>query len=126
MFVIFFVQICDHSTSGSVGRVLNSVLRIWWPQVMYSQFLQLVKQGSVRSVRMDDSTQRAYFDLLQEGRTIYNVQLHGPGGAAPPKTPVALPAGRVFFTKCIGDPHLIPLLVTAGVEFGAVKVSLVN
>ena len=27
-----------------------------------------------------------------------------------------------FYTRCIKDPNLIPLLVTAGVEFGALRV----
>eukprot|EP00884_Botryococcus_braunii_P016392 jgi/Botrbrau1/3436/Bobra.139_1s0016.1 len=105
--------------SGGVGSK-HSPIRV--PQeVVYSQFLQLVKQGSVRSVRMDDSTSRAYFDVLPDQQT---QQALAHAGLSKGGRDIDLQAGRVFYTKCIGDPHLIPLLISAGVEFGAIKASI--
>ncbi|KAK9823045.1 hypothetical protein WJX81_002955 [Elliptochloris bilobata] len=95
----------------------NRPLRPLPKEVVYSDFLTLVRGGAVRSARIDEENARVYFSL---GRS-----LPAPGTAAEP-VPAGAEASRaaaasVFFAKRIADPGLIPALVTAGVEFGAMQ-----
>lgn len=89
-------------------------------QVVYSQFLNLVKQGSVRSVRMEETGGKAYFDVKAPGLDAAADGNVGDGARSWENGRVR--GGHEYVTKCIDDPNLIPVLIAAGVEFGAVKV----
>lgn len=93
-------------------------------QVVYSEFLDLVRSGNVRQARIDESLQKVYFSVQPRLEGQQDTSAVASTSGAPAERARRERAGSVphFFTKRVADPNMIPMLVAAGVEFGAVKV----
>ncbi|CAL8462710.1 g2243 [Coccomyxa elongata] len=95
-------------------------------EVVYSEFLDLVRSGNVKQARIDESLQKVYFSVQprtadqQDPTAVASTS----GSSAEAARRDQRGAAPHFFTKRVADPNMIPVLVAAGVEFGAVKASM--
>lgn len=106
-------------------------------QLMYSEFLNLVRTGNVRACRFEESSSRITFDLHPHSSAAAAVSPRmsrvavqpADAGAADATTATVTvhgvgPQPRQFYTKRLAaDTALIPTLMAAGVEFGLLKQS---
>ncbi|CAL5223140.1 g5605 [Coccomyxa viridis] len=99
-------------------------------EVVYSEFLDLVNTGNVRQARIDESLQKVYFSVrpLQPAEQQDAAAEASTSGMSAERTAALQRAQKNspphFVTKRVADPNMIPMLVAAGVEFGAVKATM--
>ena len=130
----------------SRGRVGGSGGTSSLPQeVVYSEFLNLVNSGNVRAARFEEGTGRLLFDLRPHSSAAASTTATAASTSTAKSTPSSTPSStsssentatvttlnggrtavpRQFYTRHIPDPHLIPTLMAAGVEFGTVRASM--
>lgn len=123
---------------GSMLSLASSRGRCAGPQeLMYSEFLNLVRTGNVRACRFEESSSRITFDLHPHSSAAAAVSPRmsrvavqpADAGAADATTATVTvhgvgPQPRQFYTKRLAaDTALIPTLMAAGVEFGLLKQS---
>jgi ATP-dependent Zn protease len=80
-------------------------------EVLYSDFLQLVSSGNVRSVRFEQGNGRLFFDVKDSI-------------AKGMEDTKSKPIRRQFYTRQIPDPQLISTLREHNVQFGTIKATL--
>ncbi|PSC74189.1 ATP-dependent zinc metalloprotease [Micractinium conductrix] len=125
---------------GSLLSLASSRGRCAGPQeVLYSEFLGLVRSGNVRAARFEESSARITFDLHPHssaaasmapralalaGAAADEAASAGDASAATVMVHGAGPSPRQFYTKRLAaDSNLIPTLLAAGVEFGVLRQS---
>ncbi|KAK9804795.1 hypothetical protein WJX72_005936 [[Myrmecia] bisecta] len=121
MFGVALAMLGGLRVGGSSGSYASNYHN---QEVVYSQFLDHVRGGHVGSVRIDEGSQRVYFNMrVATSEPVAEASTSGRSDAE-----AAQPASqmRVFYAKKVSDPTLIPVLVAAGVEFGAVKASMLG
>ncbi|PRW60944.1 ATP-dependent zinc metalloprotease [Chlorella sorokiniana] len=124
---------------GSTLSLASNRGRCAGPQeLMYSEFLALVRSGNVRACRFEESSSRITFDLRPHSSVAAALAPHAtqvpvgdPTAAVSTAAVVTVhgsgPTPRQFYTKRLTfDTQLIPTLMAAGVEFGMLKQSVTS
>uniref|UniRef100_A0A1D2A7X9 AAA+ ATPase domain-containing protein n=1 Tax=Auxenochlorella protothecoides TaxID=3075 RepID=A0A1D2A7X9_AUXPR len=97
------------------GALLSSALHsARMHEVMYSDFLGHVQRGAVQNVMFDEDAQRIVFGLVPTPAEVREMR----DADAAPAVPVPC------YTKQVASHELIPILLKAGVRFGAMQKTL--
>eukprot|EP00890_Picochlorum_soloecismus_P002985 jgi/Picsp_1/3688/NSC_06525-R1_hypothetical protein CHLNCDRAFT_136599 [Chlorella variabilis] len=108
---IFFLVGVSVSYVGHVGARRSSAAARHPQEVVYSDFLNLVKSGNVDSVRFEEGTGRVLFDVRphsSEKEVEKSTNAASGDGLAVRKSLRRVP--RQFYTRHLPDPNLISML----------------